>query len=498
MALFLLALVLSGVVAAAGTFHGATNLNRTRQIGTAVANNAVEQARALSFNDLKLDPSSIPTPNPFASGYADPDCTTAGGAPSNGTCTQASGTIVTGAVNCSSCIPYTYTTSQRGITYTVTQVVLKLASYVDNQNQTQTLKKLIVKVAWTQPKAGSTTIATVLNNQDYLNPPTPTGVNVEIHDDGCVDDPANPGTPLAGTCGTSPGAILGADGLYWTVTIKDVNGNNVTGSPFQTTEGALINTTLAPGTYYCTVTNAGLGDTLGYFKMGSDNAPISSFGCNGATLAANSPGEAFTVVQGDTTNLISQWSYSNTCKVSSTNGQIQLTVTDNSDEPQPLANANIVLINSNGTKTFTFHTDADGTVLSPNMPADTYSYTVTLATYSGSLGSICVYANADVPLKVQLAKAPGNAGTLTVKVTNNTKTNNTYTINADGASTGLLTQSLAVGAGKNQTATFSGIPTDNYTVSVCLPPTCDSVPPASQQANILTNGQTVALNWTDS
>jgi hypothetical protein len=159
------------------------------------------------------------------------------------------------------------------------------------------------------------------------------------------------------------------------------------------------------------------------------------------------------------------------CSSTAAKGTLTVNVVDQAGNP--VSGAKVHLTNANGhagtpgDKT----TDSTGTVtFGASVPGDLFTYTLTTIPtgYSdpGTQGPICVVAGQTATSQVVLT------GIMTVKVTVSnsdsqpTKSYNIILTDSGGRAT---SNTVTINKGKSTTVTFSSMPTDTYSIEVCIP-----------------------------
>ena len=197
-------------------------------------------------------------------------------------------------------------------------------------------------------------------------------------------------------------------------------------------------------------------------------------------------------------------SASTKCTTSKTTGTLTITVTDQTGAGLNAVKVTLKNANGNaapGAKTTATVGGAAG-VASFAAAADPYTYTlIPPAGYTnpGTIGPICVLAGQTVTSSAVLQ----GIMTTQVKITNSdiqpTKTYNVTITDSNGTATA---NSVTINRGKNATVTFSSMPTDNYTLRVCVPVAstnnCDAINDAALVYNWGAIGTTYLTSVTDS
>jgi hypothetical protein len=140
-------------------------------------------------------------------------------------------------------------------------------------------------------------------------------------------------------------------------------------------------------------------------------------------------------------------------------------------------------------------TDGTGTVLfNNNAPGDLYTYTVTPpAGYSdpGTQGPVCVIAGKTATSQVVLT------GVMTVKVTvtnGDSQPTKSYNVTLTDAGGRAKSNTVTINKNKSATLTFSNMPTDTYTIEVCIPiassGNCDDINDKNKTYAFTTKGTT--------
>jgi hypothetical protein len=181
------------------------------------------------------------------------------------------------------------------------------------------------------------------------------------------------------------------------------------------------------------------------------------------------------------------------CASSGTKGTLSITVADQTGAG--LNGVKVTLTNANGhggvpgAKNTATVNGVDGVALFNNSaPADPYLFSITPPagyTNPGTLGPVCVIAGQSVAATATLV----GIMTSQIKVTNSdiqpTKTYNITITDSNGRAT---TNSVTINRTKNATVSFPSMPTDNYTLRVCVPiaatGNCDAI-----------NDPTAVYNW---
>ena len=184
------------------------------------------------------------------------------------------------------------------------------------------------------------------------------------------------------------------------------------------------------------------------------------------------------------------------CASTSTKGTLVVNVVDQGGNP--VSGAKIHLTNANGhagtpgDKT----TDSTGTVtFNGSVPGDLFTYT--LATipsgYSdpGTQGPVCVIANQTATSQVVLT------GIMTVKVTvsnSDTQPTKSYNVILTDSGGNSSSNTVTINKNKSATVTFSSMPTDTYTIEVCIPiaatGNCDDINNTATTYAFTTKGST--------
>jgi hypothetical protein len=283
------------------------------------------------------------------------------------------------------------------------------------------------------------------------------------------------------------------------VTVTDENGNLISGAkvvltnqtPGKASPGsvntntsgvAFFNNNVLGGSYTYTLTKTG------YTSPGPEG-PV----CVAAASTTN--------VQG-----LLPTSGSTGCASSSAKGTLTVTVTDGAGNG--LNGAKVTLTNANnngapGAKTTTTVAGVNGVALfSGSVVADPYLYSITPPagyTNPGTLGPVCVIAGQSVSASATLF----GIMTSQVKITNSDiQPTKTYNITITDSSGAASRNSVTINRGKNATVTFSSMPTDNYTLNVCVPiaatGNCDAINDATAVYNWGAIGTTYLTSITDS
>lgn len=190
------------------------------------------------------------------------------------------------------------------------------------------------------------------------------------------------------------------------------------------------------------------------------------------------------------------------CASSSSKGTLTVTVTDSAGAP--INNVNVTLTNANGHggTPGAQKTNTSGVAtFNNNVPGDLFTYVVSPPagyTNPGTQGPICVIAGQTTQSGVVLV----GIMTVNVTVTNSdvqpTKSYNVILTDSSGQAT---TNSMTVNANKSATVTFSNMPTDSYSVEVCVPVAstgnCDAITNNTTSYNFGTKGSTYTVTVTD-
>ena len=184
------------------------------------------------------------------------------------------------------------------------------------------------------------------------------------------------------------------------------------------------------------------------------------------------------------------------CASSSSKGTLVVSVVDQNGNP--INGAKVHLTNANGhsgtpgDKT----TDSTGTVtFSGSVPGDLFTYTLTTipSGYSdpGTQGPVCVIAGQSVTSQVVLT------GIMTVKVTvtnSDTQPTKSYNVMLTDSSGRTSSNTVTINRTKSATVTFSSMPTDTYTIEVCIPiastGNCDDINNTTTTYAFTTKGST--------
>lgn len=449
----LLVLILAGVVTALVVTSSASGENRNRTVATELASDFIERARALGYPDIRVkDDGTVPTT--FTTRGPD-------GAPQSYQVVKSS--------SCTSCLTYQQSVTRQGVAYTVKQVVVQRHQYVDERNQTQNERQLIVIVGWTTPRSGSYELDTFVHGADPLAPTVTQGVRIEIDD--------------------AAGTQISDDSTF------DVSIAGATTATGTTDEGAWENDTLPPGSYTCTV---------------STNATSPSYYPASGDPSGTQISRPCTVSAGGLTLVQTQWAQVTGCPTGNGNGTVTVTVTDPSS--QPVAGATVTLTQSGGSGGVSQTTDANGKAAF-TQPAGPYTFSGSKSGYvAGSAnGTACIYANR--PSLASGTLTPGSPGnstvTLQVNVTNSSRATSarTYQVSANASGQGGQgnSQTITVNKGTTGTATLNTLPPGTYDVAVCVQgtpgpkggtPPCNQIKSWTNQA-LTTAGQTYTLALTD-
>jgi hypothetical protein len=161
------------------------------------------------------------------------------------------------------------------------------------------------------------------------------------------------------------------------------------------------------------------------------------------------------------------------CVSTGSKGGLTVPVTDQA--AHPIGGVKVTLTNANGhggvpPAQTTDNTTGVATWASNTTPGDLYTYVVTVpAGYldPGVQGPICVVAGATTPAPAVVLTAY-----MIVKVTvtnSDTQPTKTYNVILRDSSNNTSSNSITVNKSKSGTVTFSSMPTDTYTIEVCVP-----------------------------
>lgn len=188
------------------------------------------------------------------------------------------------------------------------------------------------------------------------------------------------------------------------------------------------------------------------------------------------------------------------CATGKTNGTLQVTVTDLNNNP--LQNVKITPTSlTAGTAKPAVTTGSNG-VASTNIPADNYSYTVTPpAGYQnpGIQGPVCVVAGQVAKSTVALV----GVMTVVIKITNaDTQPTKNYVVTLTDSQSNNTSNSTTLNKGKTGSLTFANMPTDTYTIDVCVPVqstgNCSAINTTTTTYNFGTINTTYTASFTDS
>lgn len=393
--------------------------NRTRGTATAMGAEMIERARALTFTKLAVLDAGTP---------AVPSTYTVNGVPYD---------VVKGTP-CAGCLPYKQTRVLRGVTYTITQLVLKRATYVNSDGNTLTSKHVVVDVEWSKPHKARYSIQTIVNDTTPLAATLIQGLRIETHD--------------------ASDALIEDDSLSFDVTVTGPA--TLTGT---TEDGAWLNANLPPGSYTCTVkTNS---TTAEYHVDGSPGVRSVSKAC---TVTAN----AVTV---STT----KWSDSDECPTATGVGALTVNVEDATAAPLSGASVALTRVSDGATISPVNSTGATGAVTYTGLTDGRYSYAVSKAGYTSPVtGTACAYANLTESLKVTLlpaaspvpsstaSAAPVTTATLQVSVTRKTNGAKNYVVRVQDGPSGTVDRPVYVGQGCTGTVSFAGLAYGTYKVLI--------------------------------
>ena len=438
------------LVALLGTIStlGVTQVgNRTRGTATAMGAEMIERARALTFTKLAVLDAGTPA------------------VPSQKIVNGVTYDVVKGTP-CAGCLPYKQTRTVRGVAYTITQWVLKRASYVNADGNPITAKQVVVEVTWNKPRTARYEIQTIVNDTTPLAATLIQGLRIETHDsdDNLIED----------------------DSFSFDVSVTGPA--TLTGT---TEDGAWMNANMQPGSYSCTVaTNA---TTAGYHVDGSP-------GVRSVTKACVVTGNSVTV---STT----KWADSNGCPTGTGTGALTVNVEDASAAPLSGATVALTRVSDGAAISPVSSTGAGGGVTYAGLADGTYSYSVSKSGYTSPVtGTACAYANLTSATKVTMipaaSPAPSPSGTaaatpttasLHVTVTRLKNGAKDYTVRVQNGPSGTINRTISVGAGCSATAVFDGLAFGSYDVLV-LEGTNQRM---SWSAQGLTNGASpYSLSWT--
>lgn len=161
------------------------------------------------------------------------------------------------------------------------------------------------------------------------------------------------------------------------------------------------------------------------------------------------------------------------CASTASKGTLTVNVVDQSGNPVSGAKVHLTNANGHGGTPGDKTTDGTGTVTfsgGSGVPGDLFTYTLTTipSGYSdpGTQGPICVIAGQTTTSQVSLT------GVMTVKVTvtnSDTQPTKSYNVFLRDSSGRASSNSLTINKNKSATVTFSNMPTDTYTIEVCIP-----------------------------
>jgi hypothetical protein len=418
MALSIAMVVLIALLGTISTLGVAQVGNRTRGTATAIGAEMIERARALTFTKLAVLDAGTP---------AVPDKYPIDGVPQD---------VVKGTP-CAGCLPYQQTRTVRGVTYTITQLVVKRASYVNADGNPITAKQVVVEVTWNKPHKARYEIQTIVNDTTPLAATLVQGLRIETHD---TND-----------------ALIEDDSLSFDVTVTGPA--TLTGT---TEDGAWLNANLPPGSYTCTVkTNS----TTAEFHV--DGSP----GVRSVSKACNVTANAVTV---STT----KWSDSDECPTGTGTGALTVNVEDSAAAPLTGASVALTRVSDGAPISPVNSTGATGAVTYTGLTDGRYSYSVSKAGYTSPVtGTACAYANLTESLKVTMitAPAPGpsstasaapTTATLQVNVTRKVNGGKNYVVRVQDGPSGTVDRPVYVGQGCTGTVTFAGLGYGTYKVLV--------------------------------
>jgi hypothetical protein len=158
------------------------------------------------------------------------------------------------------------------------------------------------------------------------------------------------------------------------------------------------------------------------------------------------------------------------CASSASKGTLSVSVTDQSGNAISGVKVTLTNANGHGGTPGAKNTDATGVALFNNsVPGDLFTYVLTVpAGYSdpGTQGPICVIAGQAVTSQIPLT------GIMTVKVTvtnSDTQPTKSYNVILRDSANRATSNTVTVNKNKSTTLTFSNMPTDTYTIEVCIP-----------------------------
>ncbi len=257
------------------------------------------------------------------------------------------------------------------------------------------------------------------------------------------------------------------------ITLANQDGNGSPGAQSAGSDGSFVFTNVLAGNYNVTATKTG------YTNQGPQ------------AICVTGGSGAMTYV-----SVYLPTAAASGCASSKTTGSIKITVTDQSGAPIP--NVQVKLTNANGNPGApgAKPTGSDGSYTF-SAPGDMYSYTVTPpAGYAdpGMQGPLCVVAGSTStnPTKSSVSLT----GIMSVKVTvtnNDTQPTKSYNVTLTDSSGLSSTNTMTINKNKSGSVTFSNMPTDIYTIEVCIPiastHNCDGINNKTTTYAFTTKGQ---------